>query len=91
MVVTFAVLHGVAWGSRGPLMAAIRADYFGGTNFGTIMGTASLIASIGTTAGPHPYPVMVRDFQSVIGREAKAQHKKVEGRLPDYLVAAVGG
>jgi tryptophan synthase beta chain len=46
---------------------------------------------IGTTAGPHPYPVMVRDFQSIIGREAKAQHKKVEGRLPDYLVAAVGG
>jgi tryptophan synthase beta chain len=46
---------------------------------------------IGTTAGPHPYPRMVRDFQAVIGREAKAQHKKVEGRLPDYLVAAVGG
>jgi tryptophan synthase beta chain len=46
---------------------------------------------IGTTAGPHPYPKMVRDFQSVIGREAKAQHRKVEGRLPDYLVAAVGG
>ena len=46
---------------------------------------------IGTTAGPHPYPLMVRDFQSVIGREAKYQHKKAEGRLPDYLVAAVGG
>jgi tryptophan synthase beta chain len=46
---------------------------------------------IGTTAGPHPYPVMVRDFQSVIGRETRAQHKKAEGRLPDYLVAAVGG
>ena len=46
---------------------------------------------IGTTAGPHPYPMMVRDFQAVIGREAKAQHKKAEGRLPDYLVAAVGG
>lgn len=46
---------------------------------------------IGTVAGPHPYPLMVRDFQSIIGREAKAQHKKVEGRLPDYLVAAVGG
>ncbi len=46
---------------------------------------------IGTTAGPHPYPVMVRDFQSVIGREAKAQHRKAEGKLPDYLVAAVGG
>ncbi len=46
---------------------------------------------IGTTAGPHPYPMMVRDFQSVIGREAKAQHMKAEGRLPDCLVAAVGG
>jgi tryptophan synthase beta chain len=46
---------------------------------------------IGTTAGPHPYPMMVRDFQSVIGREAKAQHAKAEGKLPDYLVAAVGG
>lgn len=46
---------------------------------------------IGTTAGPHPYPMMVRDFQSVIGREAKNQHLKAEGRLPDCLVAAVGG
>ena len=46
---------------------------------------------IGTVAGPHPYPLMVRDFQAVIGREAKAQHRRVEGRLPDYLVAAVGG
>jgi tryptophan synthase beta chain len=46
---------------------------------------------IGTVAGPHPYPMMVRDFQSVIGREAKSQHRKAEGKLPDYLVAAVGG
>jgi tryptophan synthase beta chain len=46
---------------------------------------------IGTVAGPHPYPMMVRDFQSVIGAEVKRQHKKVEGRLPDYLVACVGG
>lgn len=46
---------------------------------------------IGTVAGPHPYPQMVRDFQSVIGREAKSQHRRAEGRLPDYLVAAVGG
>lgn len=46
---------------------------------------------IGTVAGPHPYPMMVRDFQSVIGTEAKKQHKKVEGRLPDALVACVGG
>lgn len=46
---------------------------------------------IGTVAGPHPYPMMVRDFQSVIGTEAKRQHKKIEGRLPDALVACVGG
>jgi tryptophan synthase beta chain len=46
---------------------------------------------IGTTAGPHPYPMMVRDFQAVIGREVKLQHEKAEGRLPDYLVACVGG
>ncbi len=46
---------------------------------------------IGTAAGPHPYPEMVRDFQSVIGREARAQILAAEGRLPDLLVAAVGG
>lgn len=46
---------------------------------------------IGTVAGPHPYPMMVRDFQSVIGKEVKSQHRKLEGRLPDVLVAAVGG
>ena len=46
---------------------------------------------IGTVAGPHPYPVMVRDFQSVIGKEVRKQHLKAEGRLPDILVAAVGG
>ena len=46
---------------------------------------------IGTVAGPHPYPMMVRDFQAVIGKEVRKQHRKVEGRLPDYLVACVGG
>ncbi len=46
---------------------------------------------IGTVAGPHPYPMMVRDFQSVIGHEAKKQHRAAEGRLPDYLVACIGG
>lgn len=46
---------------------------------------------IGTVAGPHPYPMLVRDFQSVIGREAKKQIRKKEGRLPDYLIACVGG
>ncbi len=46
---------------------------------------------IGTVAGPHPYPEMVRDFQSIIGKEAKAQMREAEGRLPDTLVAAIGG
>ncbi len=46
---------------------------------------------IGTVAGPHPYPQMVRDFQSVIGIEAKAQILEVEGRLPDVAVACIGG
>ena len=46
---------------------------------------------IGTVAGPHPYPAMVRDFQCVIGEEARAQMFEAEGRLPDAVVAAVGG
>ncbi|MGD8310722.1 MAG: tryptophan synthase subunit beta [Chromatiales bacterium] len=46
---------------------------------------------IGTVAGPHPYPVMVRDFQAVIGREAREQVQEQAGRLPDALVACVGG
>ncbi|AOG08681.1 MAG: tryptophan synthase subunit beta [Alphaproteobacteria bacterium] len=46
---------------------------------------------IGTAAGPHPYPEMVRDFQSVIGRETREQMLAAEGRLPDMLIAAVGG
>jgi len=46
---------------------------------------------IGTVAGPHPYPAMVREFQSVIGRETREQIMKAEGRLPDSLVACVGG
>ncbi len=46
---------------------------------------------IGTVAGPHPYPAMVRDFQSVIGREARAQILERENRLPDTLIACIGG
>ncbi|MEK6550198.1 MAG: tryptophan synthase subunit beta [Pseudomonadota bacterium] len=46
---------------------------------------------IGTVAGPHPYPMMVRDFQTVIGREVRYQIMEFEGRLPDALVACVGG
>ena len=46
---------------------------------------------IGTVAGPHPYPALVRDFQSVIGREVRTQIMEAEGRLPDSLVACIGG
>lgn len=46
---------------------------------------------IGSVVGPHPYPMMVRDFQSIVGREAREQIMEQSGRLPDYLVACVGG
>ncbi len=46
---------------------------------------------IGTVAGPHPYPMMVRDFQSIIGRETREQMQEMEGRLPDSLIACIGG
>ena len=46
---------------------------------------------IGTVAGPHPYPGMVRDFQSIIGHETRAQMQELEGRLPDSLIACIGG
>ena len=46
---------------------------------------------IGTVAGPHPYPAMVRDFQSIIGKETREQMMEAEGRLPDTIIAAIGG
>lgn len=52
MVVAFAVLHGLAWGMRGPLMSAIRADYFGSASFGTIAGFSSMIVMFGMMGGP---------------------------------------
>ena len=52
MVVAFAMLHGVGWGMRGPLMVALRADYFGPSSFGTIMGFSSLIVMFGMSGGP---------------------------------------
>lgn len=52
MVVGFAALHGLGWGTRGPLMVALRADYFGATSFGTIMGFSSLIVMLGMATGP---------------------------------------
>jgi len=56
-----------------------------------VTNVADTFYCIGTAAGPHPYPEMVRDFQSVIGREARAQLFEREGRLPDAVVACVGG
>jgi len=56
-----------------------------------VTNVADTFYCIGTVAGPHPYPAMVRDFQSVIGTETRAQMVEAEGRLPDSLVAAVGG
>lgn len=52
MVIGFAVLHGLAWGIRGPLMQAIRADYFGRASFGLITGISSLVVTVGNTSGP---------------------------------------
>jgi tryptophan synthase beta chain len=56
-----------------------------------VTNVADTFYCIGTVAGPHPYPAMVRDFQCVIGNEAKAQIFEAEGRLPDSLVACIGG
>ena len=56
-----------------------------------VTNVANTFYVIGSVAGPHPYPVMVRDFQSVIGREARRQFCAKEKKLPDYLVACVGG
>jgi tryptophan synthase beta chain len=56
-----------------------------------VTNVADTFYCIGTVAGPHPYPMMVRDFQSVIGTETRAQMQQAEGRLPDSLVACIGG
>lgn len=56
-----------------------------------VTNVADTFYCIGTVAGPHPYPMMVRDFQSVIGRETREQMMQAEGRLPDSLIACIGG
>ena len=56
-----------------------------------VTNVANTFYCIGTVAGPHPYPMMVRDFQCVIGRETRAQMQEAEGRLPDSLIACIGG
>jgi tryptophan synthase beta chain len=56
-----------------------------------VTNVADTFYCIGTVAGPHPYPAMVRDFQSIIGRETREQMMEAEGRLPDSLIACIGG
>jgi tryptophan synthase beta chain len=56
-----------------------------------VTNVADTFYCIGTVAGPHPYPAMVRDFQCVIGNETRVQMQEAEGRLPDSLVACIGG
>ena len=56
-----------------------------------VTNVANTFYCIGTVAGPHPYPMMVRDFQCVIGDETRAQMQEAEGRLPDSLIACIGG
>ena len=56
-----------------------------------VTNVADTFYCIGTVAGPHPYPAMVRDFQSIIGRETREQMQEAEGRLPDSLIACIGG
>jgi tryptophan synthase beta chain len=56
-----------------------------------VTNVADTFYCIGTVAGPHPYPAMVRDFQSIIGRETREQMQAAEGRLPESLIACIGG
>src|SRR3954468_21295423 len=56
-----------------------------------VTNVATTFYCIGTVAGPHPYPMMVRDFQSIIGHETRTQMQAAEGRLPDSLIACIGG
>jgi tryptophan synthase beta chain len=56
-----------------------------------VTNVATTFYCIGSVAGPHPYPMMVRDFQSIIGRETREQMQGAEGRLPDSLIACIGG
>ncbi|MBI1734948.1 MAG: MFS transporter [Candidatus Rokubacteria bacterium] len=67
MVLLFAILHGLAWGIRGPLMAAIRADYFGSAAFGTITGVSSMIVMLGMMAGPLVAGILADRTGSYVG------------------------
>jgi len=80
-----AKVHSVKSGSRTLKDAMNEAIRFWVTN------ARDTFYIIGTVAGPHPYPMMVRDFQAIIGYEAKAQILTKENRLPDYVIACIGG
>jgi len=80
-----AEVHAVESGSRGLKDAMNDAMRFWATN------AENCYYLIGTAAGPHPYPTMVKEFQSVIGTEARAQILEMEGKLPTHIMAAVGG
>jgi tryptophan synthase beta chain len=80
-----AEVHAVESGSRGLKDAMNDAMRFWATN------AENCYYLIGTAAGPHPYPTMVKEFQSVIGTEARAQILEMEGELPTHIMAAVGG
>ena len=80
-----AEVHAVESGSRGLKDAMNDAMRFWATN------AESCYYLIGTAAGPHPYPTMVKEFQSVIGTEARTQILEMEGKLPTHIMAAVGG
>src|SRR2546425_1124035 len=67
MVLLFAALHGLSWGMRGPLMAAIRADYFGSASFGTITGVSSMIVMFGMILGP------LRSEERRVGKECRSR------------------
>ena len=80
-----AEVHAVESGSRGLKDAMNDAMRFWATN------AENCYYLIGTAAGPHPYPTMVKEFQSVIGTEARTQILEMEGKLPTHIMAAVGG
>ena len=80
-----AKVHSVKSGSRTLKDAMNEAIRFWVTN------ARDTYYIIGTVAGPHPYPMMVRDFQAIIGYEARAQILEKENRLPDYVIACIGG
>ena len=95
MVVAFAVINGLAWGARGPLLQAMRADYFGPRSFGTIMGFSSLIMMVGMMTGPILAAVMVErtgnyeaGFTVLAGLALVGTFFFVLARKPDAPVAA---